>query len=88
VNRVVPDERLESESTAFAERLARGATLAFAAGKKIVRAYLEGGIRKADAVVHEIAPALFDTADMHAGVEGLLEHGPRGFRDKVVFRGR
>src|ERR1700722_17324903 len=42
VNRLVPDERLEPETRAFAERLARGATLAYAAGKKIVRAYLEG----------------------------------------------
>jgi enoyl-CoA hydratase/carnithine racemase len=41
VNRVVPDDRLASEARAFAERLAGGATLAFAAGKKFVRAYLE-----------------------------------------------
>ena len=88
VNRVVPDEKLESEAMAFAERLARGATLAFAAGKKIVRAYLEGGIRNADRVVSEIAPALFETADMRAGVQGLLEHGPREFREKIVFDGR
>jgi enoyl-CoA hydratase/carnithine racemase len=88
VNRVLPDEKLESEATAFAKRLASGATLAFAAGKKIVRAYLESGIRKADAVVDEIAPALFDSADMHAGVQALLEHGPRDFRKNVVFHGR
>jgi enoyl-CoA hydratase/carnithine racemase len=88
VNRVVPDEKLELEARAFAERLARGATLAFAAGKKIVRAYLDGGIRKADAVVDEIGPALFDSVDMRAGVQGLLEYGPQGFRDKVVFKGR
>jgi len=88
VNRVVPDEKLESEATAFAEWLARGATLAFATGKKIVRAYLEGGIRSADAMVDEIAPALFDSADMSAAVEALLEHGPRGFHDKVTFHGR
>ena len=88
VNRVVPDEKLESEAMAFAERLASGATLAFAAGKKIVRAYLDGGIRKADAVVDEIGPALFDSADMRAGVQGLLEYGPQGFRDRVVFKGR
>jgi enoyl-CoA hydratase/carnithine racemase len=88
VNRVVPDEKIESETRAFAERLASGATLAFAAGKKIVRAYLERGIRAADALVDEIAPALFETADMRAGVDGLIEHGPRQFRDKVIFQGR
>jgi enoyl-CoA hydratase/carnithine racemase len=88
VNRVVPDEKFEAEARAFAERLASGATLAFAAGKKIVRAYLEGGIRNADRAVAEIAPELFETADMRAGVQGLLEHGPREFRKKVVFDGR
>jgi enoyl-CoA hydratase/carnithine racemase len=88
VNRVVPDETLEQETRAFAERLANGATLAYAAGKRIVRAYLERGTRAADAVVEEIAPALFETADMRAGVAGLLDYGPREFRKKVVFNGR
>jgi enoyl-CoA hydratase/carnithine racemase len=88
VNRVVPDEKFESATRAFAERLASGATLAYAAGKKIVRAYLEKGIRTADALVGEVAPALFETADMRAGVDGLIEHGPRQFRNKVIFEGR
>lgn len=88
VNRVVPEDALASEARAFAERLAGGATLAFAAGKKFVRAYLEGGIRKADSMVDEIAPALFDSADMRAGVQALLQYGPGQFREKVVFRGR
>lgn len=88
INRVVPDENLEREARAFAERLASGATLAYAAGKKFVRAYLERGIRAADALVDEIAPALFETTDMRTGVDGLIEHGPRHFRDKVIFQGR
>jgi len=88
INRVVPDENLERETRAFAERLANGATLAYATGKRFVRAYLERGIRAADALVDEIAPALFETSDMRAGVDGLIEHGPRHFRDKVVFQGR
>jgi enoyl-CoA hydratase/carnithine racemase len=88
VNRVVPDEKLESEAMALAERLAKGATLALTATKKIVRAYLDGGIRNADAKVAEIAPALFESEDMRAAVQSLLEHGPRGFQDKVTFQGR
>src|SRR6202048_4805851 len=40
VNRVVADASLELETRAFAERLASGATLAYAAGKRIVRACL------------------------------------------------
>ena len=88
VNRVVPDENLERETRAFAERLASGATLAYAAGKRFVRAYLDKGVRAADTLVDEIAPALFETSDMRAGVDGLIEHGPRQFRNKVVFQGR
>jgi enoyl-CoA hydratase/carnithine racemase len=87
VNRVVADEAFESETRAFAERLASGPTRAYTAGKRIVRAYLDGGVRKADALVDDIAPALFESDDMRAGVAAILEHGARGFRDKVTFRG-
>jgi enoyl-CoA hydratase/carnithine racemase len=88
VNRVVPDDEFESQTRAFAERLASGPTLAYAAGKRIVRAYLDGGVRAADTVVEEVAPPLFESEDMRAGVAGVLEHGARRFRDKVTFRGR
>ena len=66
VNRVISHQALDSDTRSFVERLARGPTLANAAGKKIVRAYLEGGTREADRVVDEIAPALFETADLRA----------------------
>ena len=88
INKVVPDESLEARSREFAEKLSKGPTLALAAGKRIVRAFLDGGVRAADKVVDEVAPPLFDSEDMRAGVAGLLEHGPRRFREKVVFRGR
>jgi enoyl-CoA hydratase/carnithine racemase len=88
VNKVVPNDTFESETRTFAQRLASGPTLAYAAGKRIVRGYLDGGIRAADKVVDEVAPPLFESEDMRAGVAGLLEHGPRTFRDKVVFHGR
>src|SRR5256712_3128581 len=41
VNRVIPDEAFESDARSFVERLARGPTVAYATGKKVVRAYLE-----------------------------------------------
>ena len=88
VNRVVPDDALESETRAFAQRLANGPTLAYAAGKRMVRAYLEGGTRAADKVVDEVAPPLFQSEDMRAAVAALVEFGARNFRDKVVFQGR
>jgi enoyl-CoA hydratase/carnithine racemase len=88
VNRVVPDDAFESQTRAFAERLANGPTLAYAAGKRMVRAYLDGGIHAADSVVGEVGPPLFQSEDMRAAVAALVEHGARNFRDKVVFQGR
>jgi enoyl-CoA hydratase/carnithine racemase len=88
VNRVVPDDAFEMQTRAFAERLASGPTLAYAAGKRMVRAFLEGGVRAADKVVDEVAPPLFQSEDMRAGVAALVEHGARNFRDKVIFQGR
>src|SRR5437870_7732240 len=88
VNRIVPDDALEAETRAFAERLANGPTLAYAAGKRIVRAYLDGSVRAADRVVDEVAPPLFESEDMRAGVTAFLDHGPRLFRHRVVFEGR
>src|SRR2546427_578283 len=88
VNRIVPDDALEAETRAFAARLAKGPTLAYAAGKRIVRAYLDRGIRAVDRVVNEVGPPLFESKDMQAGVTALLDHGPRRFRDKVVFEGQ
>jgi enoyl-CoA hydratase/carnithine racemase len=88
VNRVVADDALESEARAFAERLASGPTLAFAAGKRLVRSYLDHGIRAADELVEEVAPPLFQSEDMRTAVAALLEHGARNFRDKVSFQGR
>src|SRR6266404_8841020 len=88
VNRIVPDDALEAETRAFAGQLAKGPTLAYAAGKRILRAYLDGSIRAADRVVDEVGPPLFESKDMQAGVTALLDHGPRRFRDKVVFEGR
>jgi hypothetical protein len=53
-----------------------------------VRAYPEGGVRAADRVVDEVAPLLFQSEDMRAAVDALVEYGARNFFDKVVFRGR
>ena len=46
------------------------------------------GVRAADRVVDEVAPPLFESEDMRAGVAGLLEYGARRFRDRVIFQGR
>jgi enoyl-CoA hydratase/carnithine racemase len=84
VSRVVPDAELAEESMRFAARLAAGPTVANAATKRLVRAYLEEGVRGADARVGEIAGGLFATEDLKGGVRSFLEQGP----GRARFEGR
>jgi enoyl-CoA hydratase/carnithine racemase len=84
VNRMLPDEDLQEQTLQFAHRLAAGPTRANAATKKMVRAYLEDGVRGADNRVGEIAAPLFATEDLQNAVRTFLEQGP----GKATFKGR
>jgi enoyl-CoA hydratase len=84
VNRVFPDSDLREESMRFAQRLATGPTVAHGATKRMVRAFLDHGVRGADARIGEIAAPLFDTEDLKNAVRSFLEEGP----GKATFRGR
>ena len=84
VNRVLPDDELAEKSLRFAQRLAAGPTKANAATKQMVRAFLEHGVRGADARVGEIAAPLFATEDLQNAVDTFLEQGP----GKATFDGR
>jgi enoyl-CoA hydratase len=84
VNRVLPDAELAESSMRFAQRVAEGPTLANVATKRMVRAFLDHGVRGADARVGEIAAPLFDTEDLKNAVASFLEHGP----GKAKFQGR
>lgn len=84
INRVVPDDELAAKSMRFAERLAAGPTLANAATKRMVRSFLDEGVRGADARVGEIAAPLFATEDLKGGVRSFLDDGP----GKATFSGR
>ncbi len=84
VNRVLPDDGFDEAVRAYCLDLANGPTVAHAATKRIVRATLEGGVRQADAVVPDVAGALFDTEDLKGAVRSFLEQGP----GKATFHGR
>jgi enoyl-CoA hydratase len=84
VNRVLPGDDLLEKSMRFAERLAAGPTVAHLATKRIVRAYLDEGLRGADARVPEIATPLFGTQDLQRAVQSFLDEGP----GKATFEGR
>jgi enoyl-CoA hydratase len=84
VNTVLPDADLADKTLSAAHRLASGPTLANAATKRMVRAYLEHGVRGADDRVGEIAAPLFATEDLQNAVRTFLEEGP----GKATFQGR
>jgi enoyl-CoA hydratase len=84
INRVVADGELLEKGMRFAHRLGAGPTKAHAATKRIVRAYLEGGIDKADRETPRASGGLFATEDLQNAVESFLRDGP----GKATFEGR
>jgi enoyl-CoA hydratase/carnithine racemase len=84
VNRVVPEGELLEKGMKFAHRLAAGPTRAHAATKRIVRAYLEGGVDKADRETPKVAASLFETEDLNNAVKSFLQDGP----GNATFEGR
>src|SRR5829696_4289845 len=84
VNRVVGDGELLEKGMRFAHRLADGPTKAHGATKRLVRAYLEGGVDKADAETPAVSGGLFGTEDLQNAVKSFLSDGP----GKATFEGR
>jgi enoyl-CoA hydratase/carnithine racemase len=84
VNTVLPDADLAEKTLSAAQKLAAGPTRAHAATKRMVRAYLEHGVRGADERVGEIAAPLFATEDLQNAVRTFLADGP----GNATFEGR
>jgi enoyl-CoA hydratase len=84
VNRVVGDDELLEKGMRFAERLATGPTLAHAATKRLIRAYLEGGVDRADEETPAVSGGLFATEDLQGAVKSFLADGP----GNATFEGR
>jgi len=83
VNRVLPDADFDQAARRYARRLADGPTRAHAATKRVVQAFVEGGVAQADAELPELAGELFATRDAQAAVRSFVEHGP----GKATFSG-
>ncbi|MCB0828171.1 MAG: enoyl-CoA hydratase/isomerase family protein [Solirubrobacterales bacterium] len=76
VNEVVADDELRARADKLAKRLANGPTRAHAMTKRIVRAFVEGGVPAADRVTRRDAGDLFGTEDLQNAVETFLAEGP------------
>jgi len=76
VNVVVADEDLDEQARKLAMKLANGPTRAHAMTKRILRAYVEGGVPAADRVTRRDAADLFASEDLINAVDSFLAEGP------------
>ena len=72
INRVVPDEKLLEEATAFARRLAAGPTLVHAAHKALLKAWTVGGAGAAEEVLLDLAMPLFASDDVRSAIPAAI----------------
>lgn len=88
INHIVSDGELLDEAKAFADKIATGPTLAYAAHKALLRLWASGGPALADEAMWDIAMPLFETADVKgalpAAVSAYLEGRPR---ERYNFQG-
>src|SRR4030088_2550544 len=88
-NRLIADEALHDETTAFAKRVAKGPTRAHAAHKALLRAWAVGGVAAADEAMFDIALPLFETEDVKATLPSAVEAFNAGSpRPAFDFQGR
>jgi enoyl-CoA hydratase/carnithine racemase len=89
VNRVVADEALVDEATAFARRIASGPTRAHAAHKALLRAWAVGGVAAADEAMFDIALPLFESEDVTTTLPSAVDAFKAGRpRPAYDFQGR
>lgn len=84
VNLVVPDEALESATMTLAQEMARGATVAHAATKRLVAVAVNEGVRAADEAMVEIQKPIWISEDLKIGVGSYLSSGAPG---TALFKG-
>lgn len=82
VNRIVPADELEAETTALAQRLASGPTAAYAKTKRLLNESLEHSLGEQLRAEQEAFAASTSTSDFAEGVQAFIE------KRKAAFRGR
>ena len=88
VNRVIDDDKLLDEATAFARRLAQGPTKAHAAHKALLRTWAVGGVAAADEIMFDVAIPLWDSLDTQMAIPTAVKALREGLpRPKMQFTG-
>ncbi len=89
INEVVPRANLDGAAEAWVDRLKDSATLSHAAHKKLLRAWSDGGIAAADALMSEMAGKILHSEDsqdcLPAAADAVKAGAPR---PKFTFKGK
>ena len=85
VNRVLAAESFESESEAFATRLAAGPTKTYDAVKTVLRTWEKEGVTAADHTNLEMVGPVMASKDASAAIKSFVANGPS--RSSRVFSG-
>ncbi|QIZ01117.1 enoyl-CoA hydratase/isomerase family protein [Streptomyces sp. S1D4-11] len=89
VNRVIDEAELLPEATRFAEKLAKGATLAHGAHKTLLRSWAIGGIAAADDIMPDVFMPLLKSEDWKRGLQnGIAAYLAGKPRPELDFEGR
>jgi enoyl-CoA hydratase/carnithine racemase len=75
INRVVPDDELQSATMVIAQELAHGPTVCHAATKKLIAIASSGGVEAADRAMADVQRSIFASADFRTGVRSYKENG-------------
>jgi enoyl-CoA hydratase/carnithine racemase len=75
VNHVVPDEALGEAGLSLARQLAAGPTVAYRAVKRIANHTAAHGVFAGDEVTGEVAPAVWESRDLKAGLDAFFATG-------------
>jgi enoyl-CoA hydratase/carnithine racemase len=75
INRVVPDEEIDTATMVLAQELAHGPSVANAATKRLVAAAINEGVAAADEAMAEIQRPIFQSKDFQTGVSSYRENG-------------
>jgi enoyl-CoA hydratase/carnithine racemase len=68
VNRVVPDDQLESATRALLDRLVVGPPAAYATTKLLLRAWAAGGMSAAKSILYDVSMPLIDDEEVQAAL--------------------
>lgn len=82
VNRLVPNEQLQDEALALAQRLATGPTQAYARAKKLLMQSLQNSLPEQLAAEQDSFIASCATDDFVEGVQAFMEKRPAQFKGR------